>query len=83
MQEEVPTDTKLSVPPLKSDAAPAAGHPLVTGPVHRWSMPSANRVVSRLKCRVTTAWQVPEESGHVTVTEQCCTPSNTQSRART
>ncbi|KAF5908522.1 Uncharacterized protein DAT39_001803, partial [Clarias magur] len=41
-------------------------HLLVTGPVHRWSMPSANRVVSRLKCRVTAAWLFPVDGGQIT-----------------
>lgn len=79
MKGEVPTDAELSVLSLKSDAAPSAGHLLVTGPVHRWSMPSANRVVSRLKCRVTAAWLFPVDGGQITVTEQCCTLSYTQS----
>lgn len=83
MQEEVPADTELSVASLKSDAAPSAGHPLVTGPVHCRSMASTSIVVSRLKCRVTTALLFPVDVGHVTVTEQCCTVyTRSHSRAR-
>lgn len=76
MQEEVPAGAELSVLSLKSDAAPAAVHPLVTGPVHHWSLPCASRV-SRLKCRVTSAWLFPVDGGHITVTEQCCTVLHT------